>query len=86
MWWYFFTEMFDHFRVFFRGVFQLHTFIYIAPLCIRFEDPLHVVLLLSCVISTWKSYPTLGDMALWAGLLGCFPELVSGEFARLKLG
>lgn len=26
MWWYFFTEMFDHFRVFFRGVFQVSIF------------------------------------------------------------
>lgn len=25
MWWYFFTEVFDHFRVFFRGVFQVRT-------------------------------------------------------------
>lgn len=24
MWWYFFTEIFDHFRIFFRGVFQVH--------------------------------------------------------------
>lgn len=23
MWWYFFNEMFDHFRPFFRGVFQV---------------------------------------------------------------
>lgn len=23
MWWYFFTEMFDHFRAFFLGVFQV---------------------------------------------------------------
>lgn len=30
-------------------------------------------------IATWKSYPTLGDMALWAGLLSCFPELVKSE-------
>ena len=25
MWWYFFTEMFDHFRPFFLGVFQVST-------------------------------------------------------------
>ncbi|EKD00152.1 hypothetical protein A1Q2_05495 [Trichosporon asahii var. asahii CBS 8904] len=36
----------------------------------------NVVLILVGAIATWKSYPTLGDMALWAGLLGCFPELV----------
>lgn len=36
-------------------------------------------LILVGAISTWKSYPTLGDMALWAGLVGCFPELISSE-------
>jgi phosphatidylinositol glycan class U len=35
LWWYFFTEMFDSFRDFFLCVFQLHLFIYVAPMCIR---------------------------------------------------
>ncbi|TYJ54536.1 hypothetical protein B9479_004763 [Cryptococcus floricola] len=75
MWWYFFTEMFDHFRTFFLG---LHTVIYVAPICLRLsDDPLFALLLLVGIISTWKSYPSLGDMALWAGLLGCFPDIVS---------
>ncbi|OCF33002.1 hypothetical protein I316_05340 [Kwoniella heveanensis BCC8398] len=78
MWWYFFTEMFDHFRSFFLGVFQLHHLIYVAPLCLRLsDDPLVSMLVMVGVISTWKSYPALGDMALWAGLLSCFPEIVS---------
>jgi len=33
--WYFFTEVFDHFRTFFVFVFQIHAFIYVAPLTIR---------------------------------------------------
>ncbi|WVW84068.1 hypothetical protein I302_106097 [Kwoniella bestiolae CBS 10118] len=78
MWWYFFTEMFDHFRTFFLGVFQLHNLIYVAPICLRLsDDPLLAILVLVGIMGTWKSYPTLGDMALWAGLLGCFPEIVS---------
>ncbi|KAK4690002.1 GPI-anchor transamidase subunit U, partial [Tremellales sp. Uapishka_1] len=77
MWWYFFTEMFDHFRNFFLGVFQLHTLIYVAPVCMRLRnDPLLAILVLMGVFGTWKSYPTLGDTAVWAGLLGCFPEVV----------
>jgi phosphatidylinositol glycan class U len=84
MWWYFFTEMFDHFRPFFRGAFQLHLVIYVAPLCLRLQDPLQATLVLVGGISTWKSYPTLGDMALWAGLLGCFPEIVSSKLFSLK--
>lgn len=35
LWWYFFTEMFEDFRQFFLGVFQLHLFIYVVPLCIK---------------------------------------------------
>jgi phosphatidylinositol glycan class U len=30
--WYFFIEMFDHFRSFFLGVFALHPLVYVAPL------------------------------------------------------
>nr|XP_019011041.1 uncharacterized protein I206_04349 [Kwoniella pini CBS 10737]OCF49822.1 hypothetical protein I206_04349 [Kwoniella pini CBS 10737] len=78
MWWYFFTEMFDHFRTFFLGVFQLHNLIYVAPICLRLsDDPLFAILIQVGIISTWKSYPALGDMAVWAGLLGCFPDVVS---------
>jgi phosphatidylinositol glycan class U len=57
----------------------MHMLIYVAPLCIRLADPTHVVLILVGTISTWKSYPTVGDMGLWAGLLGCFPELIASK-------
>jgi len=78
MWWYFFTEMFDHFRTFFLGVFQLHNLIYVAPICLRLRhDPLFAILILVAIFGTWKSYPTLGDTAPWVGLLGCFPEVTS---------
>ncbi|WOO81184.1 Phosphatidylinositol glycan anchor biosynthesis class U protein [Vanrija pseudolonga] len=77
MWWYFFTEIFDHFRLFFQGVFQFHLAIYVAPLCLRLDDPAFILLIQLGAISTWKSYPTLGDMALWAGFLGCFPEIIA---------
>lgn len=35
--WYFFIEMFDHFRAFFVGAFQIHVFIYVAPLTYVFR-------------------------------------------------
>ena len=43
------------------------------------HDPLLAVLVLMGVFSTWKSYPTLGDTAVWAGLLACFPEVIASE-------
>jgi hypothetical protein len=35
--WYFFIEMFDHFRSFFLAVFQLHLVAYVAPVCIKLK-------------------------------------------------
>lgn len=37
LWWYFFTEMFDHFRPFFLMVFSVHLCLYVAPICIKFQ-------------------------------------------------
>ena len=37
MTWYFFIEMFDHFRAFFLVVFALHPAVYVAPLCIFYR-------------------------------------------------
>jgi phosphatidylinositol glycan class U len=54
--------------------------IYVVPICLRLRrDPLLAVLVTLGVIGTWKSYPTLGDIGVWAGLLGCFPEIVTSE-------
>ena len=40
LFWYFFTEMFEHFRVFFVCTFQINVFIYVIPLTIRLrKDP-----------------------------------------------
>lgn len=39
--WYFFIEMFDHFRAFFLVVFALHPLIYIAPFTIAYRCVCH---------------------------------------------
>ncbi|KAG1841695.1 GPI transamidase subunit PIG-U-domain-containing protein [Suillus subalutaceus] len=57
LWWYFFTEMFDHFRPFFLMVFSVHLVIYIFPICIKFQhDPLYAAFLLVGVLGTFKAY------------------------------
>ena len=38
LFWYFFTEVFEHFRLFFLCVFQINAFIYTLPLSIRFRS------------------------------------------------
>ena len=78
--WYFFIEMFDHFRAFFVCVFQLHVFAYVAPLTIAFaHEPLFATVLLVGVIAIFKSYPQLGDFTLWHALLACYSELGARE-------
>ena len=40
LFWYFFTEAFEHFRVFFLCVFQINAFLYVLPLSVRFRSAL----------------------------------------------
>ncbi|KAI0268597.1 PIG-U-domain-containing protein [Gloeopeniophorella convolvens] len=76
LWWYFFTEMFDHFRPFFLMVFSMHLLIYVAPLCIKFQhDPLYAHFLMLGVLGTFKPYPTLSDAGLFLSLIALFPEI-----------
>ncbi|GAA5985128.1 hypothetical protein JCM10908_002533 [Rhodotorula pacifica] len=73
--WYFFIEMFDHFRAFFLVVFALHPLLYVAPFTIAYrQEPLFACTLLVGTIALLKSYPSFGDWAIWHALLGCFSE------------
>ncbi|KAH9978874.1 PIG-U-domain-containing protein [Lactifluus volemus] len=75
LWWYFMTEMFDHFRPFFLMAFSVHLITYVAPLCIKFQhDPLYATFLLLGVIGTFKPYPTLSDPGIFLSLISLFPE------------
>ncbi|KAI0927260.1 hypothetical protein AcV5_007840 [Taiwanofungus camphoratus] len=75
LWWYFFTEMFDHFRPFFLMVFSVHLLIYVAPICIKFQhDILYASFLLLGILATFKAYPTLSDPGLFLSMMSLFPE------------
>ncbi|KAF8608599.1 PIG-U-domain-containing protein [Ceratobasidium sp. AG-I] len=75
LWWYFFTEMFDHYRPFFLFAFSAHPLIYVAPICMKFKhDPFYAAYLLLGVSATLKSYPTLADAGLFISLTPLFPE------------
>lgn len=77
LWWYFFTEMFDHFRPFFLMAFSVHLLIYIAPVCIKFQyDPLYAAFILTGVLGTVKAYPTLSDPGLFLTMTSLFPEIL----------
>ena len=75
--WYFFTEMFDHFRLFFICTFQINLVLYVAPLSIKFPDqPLLLSTVIIGLIAVFKSYPGLGDVGLFLSLLPLFSQLL----------
>ncbi|XP_013381827.1 phosphatidylinositol glycan anchor biosynthesis class U protein [Lingula anatina] len=70
LFWYFFTEMFEHFRLFFVCVFQINAFIYTVPLSIKLKDhPVFLMYILMSIIAVFKSYPSYGDTTLYIALL-----------------
>ncbi|KAF2076361.1 hypothetical protein CYY_002318 [Polysphondylium violaceum] len=79
LFWYYFIEVFDHFRNFFLFIFQYHVFIYCIPLAIRLKNhPLFYFWALCAIIATFKSYPALGDTALHVSLLPLLNEPLKG--------
>ncbi|MEQ2204508.1 hypothetical protein XENOCAPTIV_014220 [Xenoophorus captivus] len=76
LFWYFFAEMFEHFRLFFLCVFQINVFFYTIPLCIKLKDhPVFLIFMQLAVISIFKSYPTVGDTALYLAFLPAWSHL-----------
>nr|XP_058951570.1 phosphatidylinositol glycan anchor biosynthesis class U protein-like [Pocillopora verrucosa] len=76
LFWYFFTEMFEHFRIFFLWVFQLNAFFYCIPLTIKLRgNPTFLACMLCSVMAIMKSYPALGDAALPLALLALWVHI-----------
>lgn len=77
LFWYFFTEMFDHFHLFFTYVFQLNPFIYVIPLALRFDNNIPLLSFTLCAImAIFKSYPSIGDVGFYLALLPVWNHLV----------
>ncbi|MBW0477735.1 hypothetical protein O181_017450 [Austropuccinia psidii MF-1] len=77
--WYFSIEMFDHFRLFFNLVLQIHLVIYVLPFLIKFKkEKVFGFIAMSGIIATFKSYPSIGDTTFANVLLLVnYPELIS---------
>ncbi|XP_071824466.1 phosphatidylinositol glycan anchor biosynthesis class U protein-like [Apostichopus japonicus] len=70
LFWYYFMEMFEHFRIFFLWVFQVHAFIYTLPLAIvLWKCPSFVFFCQLILMAVFKSYPSLGDTTVYFALL-----------------
>ncbi|CAK7335456.1 unnamed protein product [Dovyalis caffra] len=81
--WYFFAEVFDFFRNFFLIVFHLNILFMMLPLAIRLKHrPCFLAFVYIAISSMLKSYPSVGDSALYLGLLGLFlDELADMQFS-----
>ncbi|CAI0414283.1 unnamed protein product [Linum tenue] len=81
--WYFFAEVFDFFRDFFLIVFHSNILFMILPLAIRLKHrPCFLAFVYIAISSMLKSYPSVGDSALYLGLLGLFlDELADMQFS-----
>ncbi|XP_049672218.1 phosphatidylinositol glycan anchor biosynthesis class U protein isoform X2 [Accipiter gentilis] len=76
LFWYFFAEMFEHFSLFFVCVFQINVFFYTIPLAIKLkEHPVFFMFVQIAIISIFKSYPTVGDIALYMAFLPVWSHL-----------
>ncbi|XP_010278563.1 PREDICTED: phosphatidylinositol glycan anchor biosynthesis class U protein-like isoform X2 [Nelumbo nucifera] len=79
--WYFFAEVFDFFRDFFLIVFHINILFMILPLAIRLKHrPCFLAFVYIAISSMLKSYPSVGDSALYLGILGLFIN----ELAEMK--
>lgn len=81
--WYFFAEVFDFFRDFFLIVFHGNILLMIVPLALRLNHrPCFLAFVYVVISSMLKSYPSVGDSALYLGLLGLFAyELKDMQFS-----
>uniref|UniRef100_A0A914XA90 Phosphatidylinositol glycan anchor biosynthesis class U protein n=1 Tax=Plectus sambesii TaxID=2011161 RepID=A0A914XA90_9BILA len=74
--WYFFTEVFDHFRLFFLWVFQLNIFIFVIPLALTLRrSPMMLFHILLILIAVFKPYPSVGDAVVYMALLPIWRHL-----------
>lgn len=73
LFWYFFIEIFDHFKAFFLFVFQYSMLLYPLPLCLRLRHrPTFLAVLTLGIMAVFKSYPSIGDAALYMPLMVIF--------------
>ncbi|KAK6034445.1 GPI transamidase subunit PIG-U, partial [Cooperia oncophora] len=68
--WYFFTQVFEHFRAFYLMVFQINLLVYVVPLLLSLRKDAHLHLVISLLlVAVFSSYPTLNDASVYLALL-----------------
>ncbi|RCN46580.1 GPI transamidase subunit PIG-U [Ancylostoma caninum] len=68
--WYFFMQVFEHFRAFYLAVFQINLLVYVVPLLLSLRKDAHLHLVVSLLlVAVFSSYPTLNDASVYLALL-----------------
>lgn len=77
LFWYFFTEMFEHFRLLFVCAFQINALaLYVIPLTLRFnKEPVLLTTVLIALSTIFRSYPCVGDVGFYLALLPLWKHL-----------
>ncbi|XP_043595696.1 phosphatidylinositol glycan anchor biosynthesis class U protein isoform X2 [Bombus pyrosoma] len=77
LYWYFFTEVFEHFRWLFIASFQINvSLLYIVPLALRLRhDPMLLAFSYLAITAIFKSYPCIGDVGFYMSLLPLWKHL-----------
>jgi len=81
LYWYFFTEMFEHFWWLFIASFQINvSLLYIVPLALRLRhDPMLLAFSYLALAAIFKSYPCIGDVGFYISLLPLWKHLFQRE-------
>lgn len=79
LFWYFFTEMFEHFRLLFVCAFQINALaLYVVPLTLRFrKEPVLLATVLIALSTIFRSYPCIGDVGFYLAFLPMWKHLLS---------
>lgn len=86
LYWYFFTEMFEHFRWLFIASFQINvSLLYIVPLALRLRrDPMLLAFSYLAIAAIFKSYPCIGDVGFYISLLPLWKHLFQRKSKKIS--
>lgn len=86
MFWYFFTEMFEHFLDFFTWVVQINAFLHVVPLSICLRDsPFFLLYVIIFTSTIFQPYPNLAHIGLLTSLLPQHSHLFAHMHHGLKI-
>uniref|UniRef100_A0A183C398 GPI transamidase component PIG-U n=1 Tax=Globodera pallida TaxID=36090 RepID=A0A183C398_GLOPA len=85
--WYFFTQVFEHYRMLFLCAFQLNAFIYVVPFAALLrENPSLLAVHFMLIVALFSPYPSYAETALYLPAMAAFFDLHKFLRQRLLVG